>query len=572
MSRYVPPHRKRQDKENGGSADNGNGSRDTDEGWQREAWQALSHSITGIINRVSADNVQHSATELFRENIIRGRGLLCRSLMRAQSADPDLTNVFAALVSCVNKELSVIGLLLSKRLVVQWRRLRRRKDWTMLRCVSRFIAWLYIFNIINVDIIYQIILAHLTAEPRTDDDIDQAAALFRETFRAMSQRAVADFHAHVLTPIRDLLAMDNEEWRLSPRAQALLEACLVEVQQWERVKFVETVIPTHLLLVDPNEQKCHEVDLDDTNDAEAEEKLDRFAHDGDYEAHEAAYEKTRCAILGDNWETELLERIVAEDEMHEEMEEQEVEEQEAEEAPKQLIDEKERQIRRDVYMAMRSSVRADEVVHKIIKGMQPQTERSICFMVIEGCCEEASYRKVYGMVAERLCKSNSRFQNFFIEAFRLRYTHAEDLEEKQIKFTCKIYSHLLRTYSLPWHKCLCVLDVVESNLSQRLVIQWVMQGLVEAMGIRAVGEQFAGDKELRSNTRKLFPVPPQASEAALERAVNMFEAMGIGELASETRQHLEGLRRSKPTNYKGDYGMDGDGSKKRSREHMLEYV
>ncbi|KAH9598186.1 Initiation factor eIF-4 gamma [Trypanosoma melophagium] len=598
MSRYVPPHRKRADESDNNDISN--------EATQREAWQALNRSITGIINRVSADNLQVSVTELFRENIIRGRGLLCRSLMRAQLADPDLTNVFAALVSCVNKELSAIGLLLLKRLVVQWWRYYRRKDWTALRSVSRFLAWLYIFNVVHVDLIYQIILTHLTSgnsdgdgnqsntpnsnsnnNNNNNDDIDQAAAIFRETFRSMSERNVAEFHEHVLTPFRDMLAMDSDAWRLSPRAQTLLESCLREVQEWERVKFTANIIPPELLLVELSEQKCHtEIDLDDGPTMDAEEKLDRFVFDKEYEAHEEVYETARRAILGENWETELLEQVAAAEEADEEAEELERTQQQEQggkvsvDTPKQLIDEHDRQVRKEVYMALRSSVRADEVVHKILKTMQPQTERTVCFMVIEGCCEESSYKNVYGMVAERLCKSNAKFQGFFAEAFRLRYENAEDLEEKQIEYTCKIYTHLLRTNSIPWHKCLFVFDIVNSNVSQRLMIQWLLQGLVETLGMRTVRERFEKDRELRSSTTKLFPIIGSA-EDMLEWAVNMFEAMGVGELGFGLRARLEELRSMRRgthlnsnnnNNNSDDGGSGGNMNKKRPRDNMMEYV
>ncbi|ESL09882.1 hypothetical protein TRSC58_02393 [Trypanosoma rangeli SC58] len=594
MSTYVPPHRKREVSEiYGNKTTENNDGKTTSEALQRESWQALSRSITGIINRVSGDYVELSATELFRENIIRGRGLLCRSLMRAQLADPDLSNVFSSLVSRVNKEFSIIGLLLVKRLVVQWWRLRRRLDWAALRCVSRFLAWLYIFNVVSVDVIYQIILAHLTAEKRCDDDVDQAAALFRETFRAMLQRDVAEFHAHVLTPIRDLLAMDDDALRLSARAQTLLEACLREVQEWERVKHTTSFIPPHLLLVEPSEQKCHDVDLDEVATMNAEEQLDRFAFDVEYDAHEDAYEAARCAVLGDDWETKLLEQVAA---AEEEEEDEAAAEEEREDArgqgrvgqeqnasvdtTKQLVDERERQLRKDVYMAMRSSVRADEVVHKILKSMPAQAERTVCFMVIEGCCEESIYKRIYSMVAERLCKSNAKFQGFFAEAFCARYKHAEDLVEKQIEYTCKIYSHLLRTNSLPWHRCLSVLDIVESDVSQRLMIQWLLQGMVEALGMRVVLERFEKDKELRSSTAKLFPLT--ANEEGLERAVNLFEAMGLGELGAGVRAQLEKVRRSRmmmhapvTSNY-NSRGSGGDAdyyrNHKRLRENMMEYI
>ena len=60
--------------------------------------------------------------ELFKENLIRGRGLLCRSIMQAQSSSSTYTNVFAALVAIINTKFPNIGELLLKRLILQFRR------------------------------------------------------------------------------------------------------------------------------------------------------------------------------------------------------------------------------------------------------------------------------------------------------------------------------------------------------------------------------------------------------------------------------------------------------------------
>jgi pre-mRNA-splicing factor CWC22 len=40
--------------------------------------------------------------ELFGENLLRGRGLFCQALMKAQTASPAFTPLYAALVSVVN--------------------------------------------------------------------------------------------------------------------------------------------------------------------------------------------------------------------------------------------------------------------------------------------------------------------------------------------------------------------------------------------------------------------------------------------------------------------------------------
>jgi len=73
--------------------------------YQRIAWEALKKSIHGHINKVNTGNITIIVRELFKENIVRGRGLLCRSIIQAQAASPTFTHVYAALVAVINSKV-----------------------------------------------------------------------------------------------------------------------------------------------------------------------------------------------------------------------------------------------------------------------------------------------------------------------------------------------------------------------------------------------------------------------------------------------------------------------------------
>jgi pre-mRNA-splicing factor CWC22 len=96
--------------------------------YQRLSWDALRKSITGIVNRVNITNIKQIVPELFSENLIRGRGLFCRSIMKAQAASLPFTPVFAALVAIINTKLPQVGELLATRLISQFRRAFKRND------------------------------------------------------------------------------------------------------------------------------------------------------------------------------------------------------------------------------------------------------------------------------------------------------------------------------------------------------------------------------------------------------------------------------------------------------------
>jgi pre-mRNA-splicing factor CWC22 len=110
--------------------------------YQRLSWDALRKSINGLINKVrdisswvnadrskvNVSNIKHVVPELFGENLIRGKGLFARSIMRAQAASLPFTPIFAALVAIINTKLPQVGELVLVRLISQFRRAYKRND------------------------------------------------------------------------------------------------------------------------------------------------------------------------------------------------------------------------------------------------------------------------------------------------------------------------------------------------------------------------------------------------------------------------------------------------------------
>jgi len=50
---------------------------------QRLMWEMLRKSINGIINKLNSSNIQNVVMELINENILRGKGILARALIKA---------------------------------------------------------------------------------------------------------------------------------------------------------------------------------------------------------------------------------------------------------------------------------------------------------------------------------------------------------------------------------------------------------------------------------------------------------------------------------------------------------
>jgi pre-mRNA-splicing factor CWC22 len=543
MSRYVPPHRRKEQHAPAAPPTH------EDEQHQRDMWDALRRGIIGIVNKVSLINIKSCVVELFRENIVRGRGVLTRALIRACIADPAMAPTLAALASVVTKEFPAIGQLLLARLVDGWQKAFKRRDFTRMSQLNSFFAQLYVFGVIDGQVVYQLLVTYLLAPCRREEDIDLAADLFRDTFRVLSVRSPAEFHTVLLQPFRQQLAIDEPALKLPPRSMAVVESCLRTVQEWQREKLKVEPIPVELQLVEPGEQAVlSDVDLEQTYNTE--EALDRFVYDPDFEANEALFEESRCAILGPDWEQELLEAAAAADAALEEETNAVVAADESASGAKELseteklqqlaADQELRQLKKEIFVKIKSSARADEAAHKIMLGYKPGTEATICNMVIESSCEEETYREMYAMIAQRLCITSAKFQPFFIAALESKYADADNVLEMQLQHTAFIEALLLRTGSIHWGPALGKYDLFCSTPSQRVYLQFMLKQLASTMGVEALRKRLSQDRELQPHIAGLFPREPVKAE----RAINIYGAMGLPELAADLRKWWEDARLS----------------------------
>ena len=107
---YIPPARLRQLQ-----------AKITDkspDAYQRIAWEALKKSIHGLINKVNVSNIAGVVRQLLCENIVRGRGLLVKSLITSQMASPTFTHIFAALIAVVNTKFPQVIAVISSDVCV----------------------------------------------------------------------------------------------------------------------------------------------------------------------------------------------------------------------------------------------------------------------------------------------------------------------------------------------------------------------------------------------------------------------------------------------------------------------
>lgn len=228
------------------------------EAYQRISWEALKKSIHGFINKINVDNIGIVTRELLKENIVRGRGLLCRSIIQAQAASPTFTHVYAALVSIINSKFPNIGELLLQRLVITFRRGFRRNDKTICVTASKFIA-----HLVNQRVAHEILaleILTLLVETPTDDSVEVAIAFLKECGQKLTEVTGKGVNA-----IFEMLKNILHEGRLEKRVQYMIEV----VFQVRKDGFKDHVpVIEQLELVEEDDQFTHLIMLDEATETQ----------------------------------------------------------------------------------------------------------------------------------------------------------------------------------------------------------------------------------------------------------------------------------------------------------------
>ena len=397
--------------------------------------------------------------ELFAENLIRGRGLLCRALLKAQLASPSYAPVVAALVAVVNTKFPEIGELLLVRAAAAFKRAFACDDGGAARATASLVA--HLVNQAVADPLLALQMLALLLEKPTDDSCEVAVAFLKEVGAAL-QEAAPRAESAVADRLRAILADggDGERGtvngggadsssggRVGRRAQYQIEALFrLRRKGYEAAGF--PAVAKELDLVESEDQITHagvtlegiasvanaddgDADGGDADGgAEGEEtvtpldtqpQLDVFAFDPDFAAHEAEYQAIKREILGDDDEED--------EDDDDESGDGEDEEEEGEDGGAAADDAEGRRaraaaastaaaggpitdatdtelvnLRRTIYLTIMSALDFEEAGHKLLQiKLRPGQEAEVVAMLVECCSQEKAFLKFYGLLAERFC-------------------------------------------------------------------------------------------------------------------------------------------------------------------------
>ena len=490
----------------------------TSEQYQRMAWEALKKSINGLVNKVNVANIKNIVPELFSENLVRGRGLFCRSIMRSQAQAIPFTPVYAAMAAIVNTKLPQVGELLVHRLIVQFKKAFKRNDKAVCLSSTTFLAHAANFQIVHEIIVAQILL--LLLHRPTDDSVEIAVNLTRECGQHLEEmnpaiaNAIFDQFRHILN--------DSD---IETRTQYMIEVLF----QVRKDKFKDNpAIKEELDLVEEEDMITHRTGLDDEIDTQ--NGLNIFSFDPEYEENEAKYKKLKAEILGEAEGSDEEYESGSESEDEEAKEEKALEIKDA--TNTDLVN-----LRRTIYLTIMSSSQAEEACHKLMKlNMPAGQEGELISMIVECCSQEKTFSKFYGLIGERFAKINRLWANLLEDSFVASYETIHRRETNQLRNVAKFFGHLLSCDALAWNSLSIIhLNEEETTSSSRIFVKILMQELGEALGMATLQARLK-DPILRPDLDGLFPMDNARNTRF---SINYFTSIGMGGLTEEMREHLK---------------------------------
>lgn len=517
--------------------------------YQRLTWDALRKSINGLVNKVNATNIKNIIPELFSENLIRGRGLFCRSCMKSQMASPGFTDVFAALVAVVNTKFPEVGELLLRRIILQLKRAYKRNDKPQLIAAVKFIA-----HLVNQQVAHELVALELLTvllEQPTDDSVEVAVDFVKECGSILQDLCPKGLHG-IFERFRGIL----HEGEIDKRVQFLIEGLFAI----RKAKFQgHPAVRPELDLVEQEDQLTHEVSLDEEIDPEI--SLDIFKADPNFLENERRYEELKKSLLGEESEDEDGSDGGSEDDDDDDEEDDE----EEEEQRMQIKDATETNLinlRRTIYLTIMSSVDFEEAGHKLLKiKLESGQEMELCIMLLECCSQERTYLRYYGLLGQRFCMLNKVYQENFEKCFVQQYSMIHRLETNKLRNVAKFFAHLLGTDALPWHVLAYIrLTEEDTTSSSRIFIKILFQELSEHLGIRLLNERL-NDPAMQESLESIFP---KDNPRNTRFSINFFTSIGLGGITENLREYLKNMPRMIMQQQKPESEDESDSSKSAS--------
>ncbi|KAK6465018.1 armadillo-type protein [Scheffersomyces coipomensis] len=539
---------------------------------QKAHWKKTKHRLQYLIGtKLTNTTIPEVSLDLFKINLIRYQGLLVRIIMNQQLRNISSTAILSSLVSILNSKIPDIGELLINRLILQFRKNVdvRKKNYSFIRYSSLFICHLVNQRVVNEILVLQII--QKLFETIQGESIDIIVRILCVTGQYLTKNS----NMAINSIFQNLMKVLNEQsnYDLKDRSIKQIEMIL----QIRKNKFNDyPIVVEELDLVEDEDKETHAILFDSVLHSKSE--LNVFHYDEDYDVNEKVYYDIAKEILGDDDEEEEEEEVKQQQQPEEESKPKEI--------IKDMTESELLEYQKKVYLTIKSSLSADEAVHKLLKlnlkTAKLDNDEIIIDMIIKCCAQEKTYSKFYGLIGIKLCligKREKKFQTLLIKLFKFYYCDIEKFETNGLRNLGKFFGSLFASDKIPIEQSWNDIRLTENdtNSASRILLKFIFQEMIEELGIDEVKDRLIYDDYIKPYINGIFPVMnvDERDGEDIRFSINYFTAIGLGVLTEEMRSVLNdlpaaptrGRSRSRSSSYSRSGSGSGSGSDSRSRSY-----
>lgn len=224
---------------------------------QKSEWFSMKKRMKQLVQNADVSNVESVAGQIMNEDIIKGKGLFCRAILKSQSKSPRSSGVYAALVATINSRFPEVGHLLVKRAALQFKAAHDSNHRRRMQTASAFLA-----QLVNRRVAYEYlavtVLMHLFVDP-TSENIEIAVRFCSQCGSLLLDTAPKDLK-EFLEEFHRLL----RRRAVDTRVQEMIVRLFTAARRWKYDEFVDV----------DEDQVIHDVCL--LQDLDYESSLDRF--------------------------------------------------------------------------------------------------------------------------------------------------------------------------------------------------------------------------------------------------------------------------------------------------------
>lgn len=470
------------------------------EQYQNENWDLIQIHIDAILKDIKKENLIDSFRQLFEVNILLGKDILVKSILRSQIHEEN-SSVLGALTSLINSELPEVGILLAKEATAMfidgYNAMNNRITITMISLISQ----LFNYNVIHEIVILQ--LLHLLTEDIDNGSIDVIILLLRDSGKHLLELS-KNVHNKVFENLREVL----QNGKLPISSNNALEYLFdLRKSNYQNIGYSLIELPEH---------KINTLSfMIDINNYASNKKLGEFKYHDNYLELEKLFNEIKDHVLSksskrdNNIQTNIVEDMTGKNDI---------------------------EFKKKIYLILKSSLSGDEAAHKILKlRVNDDKKYNVVDTIIKSSIQESTYSKFYGILCERLSTSHKSWKPAFEKIFQDNYINSEELEPNQLRIIGKFWGHMLAS-DYAGFEILAVVHISEDGTTpaSRIFLKFVFQELVAEIGIHELLERLNEDF-VKPHLVHMFP---KENLEDIRYSINYFTAIGLGSLTEEMRKHL----------------------------------